>query len=75
MSAKKVSFGTRPAAPKEQAPTPEAWVDQRHAPEGTKRLTLDIAASLHARIKADCARRGVKMVEELRELLEREYPA
>jgi plasmid stability protein len=34
-----------------------------------KRLTIDIPASLHSRIKVSCAQRGVKMADEIRELL------
>lgn len=39
-----------------------------------KRLTLDLSASLHRRIKTSCANRGTSMVEEIRELLESSYP-
>jgi hypothetical protein len=39
-----------------------------------KRLTLDLPASLHTRIKATCAIRGVKMVDEIRQLLEKHFP-
>lgn len=44
-------------------------------PEGEplKRLTLDIPLSLHAAIKTDCARRGVKMIDDIRPLLEAHY--
>lgn len=48
-----------------QPPTPPA--------EPIKRLTIDIPQSLHGRIKAACALRGSKMVDEIRALLEREY--
>ena len=41
--------------------------------EPMKRLTIDVPKSLHTRIKAACALRGSKMVEEIRTLLEREY--
>ena len=74
MSGKKVTFGVRPS-PKEVAPTPEAWVEQRTAPEGKKRLTVDIPASLHARIKSRCAAEGYKMTDRVLEILEREFPA
>ena len=72
MSTKKVAFGVKPA-PREQPPaTADEWVERR-ASEGTKRLTLDIPASLHARIKSACALRGVKMVDEIRALLEERF--
>lgn len=41
--------------------------------EPLKRLTLDIPLSLHAAIKTDCARRGVKMIDDIRPLLEAHY--
>ena len=78
---KKVTFGRA-------APTPRSaddWVsgsgleEAREAPsspepaEPMKRLTIDVPKSLHTRIKAACALRGSKMVDEIRALLEREY--
>ncbi|MFV8239079.1 Uncharacterised protein [Mycobacteroides abscessus subsp. massiliense] len=41
--------------------------------EALARLTLDIPRALHAEIKAQCARRGTKMVSEITELLEARY--
>lgn len=74
---KKVTFGAKPA-PKVDVSEVDAWVERRSAPEDeveeTKRLTLDIPASLHRRIKATCAQRGVKMVDEIRELLAKHFP-
>ncbi|MBN7550241.1 hypothetical protein P5V93_24355 [Mycobacteroides abscessus subsp. abscessus] len=46
---------------------------QKPAEEATARLTLDIPRGLHAEIKAQCARRGTKMVVEITELLEAHY--
>lgn len=72
---KKVAFGVQPAA-KELPPDAEAWVEHRGAEpdEATSRLTLDLPTSLHRRIKATCALRGVKMVDEIRALLEQHFP-
>jgi hypothetical protein len=42
--------------------------------EAMKRFTIDVPATLHTRIKTECARRGLKMADMLRELLEREFP-
>lgn len=42
--------------------------------EAMKRFTIDVPMTLHTRIKTECARRGVKMADMLRELLEREFP-
>ena len=35
-----------------------------------KRFTIDVPATLHTRIKTECARRGIKMADMLRELLD-----
>lgn len=42
--------------------------------EPTKRFTIDVGEGLHRRIKAQCANRGAKMADVIRELLEREFP-
>jgi hypothetical protein len=39
-----------------------------------KRFTIDVPLALHTRIKTECARRGVKMADVLREMLKREFP-
>jgi hypothetical protein len=39
-----------------------------------KRLTIDIPEPLHRRIKVASARRGSKMADEIRRLLEEHYP-
>ena len=86
---KKVAFGPRPAHGTAPAPDPEAWIRDRggvddaaaapapapQAPaEPTKRLTFDIPASLHARVKSGCALEGKKMNEEIIKLLEARWP-
>jgi len=42
--------------------------------EPMKRFTIDVPASLHRRIKAVCAARGLKVSSVLRDLLESEFP-
>lgn len=42
-------------------------------PGAMKRLTIDVPAELHANVKAGCARRGVKMSDAIRDLLERNF--
>ena len=42
--------------------------------EPMKRFTIDVPVGLHRRIKAACARRGLKPSSVLRDLLEREFP-
>jgi predicted DNA binding CopG/RHH family protein len=66
---KKVTFGGKPTA---KAIEPDQWVENRIT-EKTKRLTFDISDSLHRRIKSQCAIKGVKMADEIRELLEKNF--
>lgn len=69
---KKVFFGVKPGAARaDDAAKADEWVNNRV--EATKRLTIDVPASLHARIKSQCALRGVKMADEVRELLEQHF--
>jgi hypothetical protein len=42
--------------------------------ERMKRFTIDVPESLHRRIKAECALRGVKMADYLRQMLESLFP-
>ena len=81
MNAKKIAIGTKPTA-KPAAPAPvDTWVESRtataeageDAPEPMKRLTIDIPESLHREIKAQCAMRGAKIADEVRELLLQKY--
>ncbi len=39
-----------------------------------KRLTFDIAADLHKRIRMSCVERGIDMAEDLRRILAEHYP-
>ena len=69
---KKVSFGVKPSAVQADTAKADEWVNRRDL-EAMKRLTIDVPASLHARIKSQCAIRGVKMVDEVRGLLEKHF--
>ncbi len=69
---KKVAFGVKPSTARVDASKADDWVNNRD-PEAMKRLTIDVPASLHARIKSQCALRGVKMADEVRELLEKHF--
>lgn len=42
-------------------------------PEPMKRLTIDVPENLHRSIKAQCAMRGTKIADEVRELLLQKY--
>ena len=69
---KKVAFGVKPGATRADASKADEWVNNRDT-ETMKRLTIDVPANLHARIKSQCAIRGVKMADEVRELLEEHF--
>ena len=74
MSTKKIAIGTKPTASPAQA-SADAWVESRsnRASEPMKRLTIDVPESLHRTIKAQCAMRGTKIADEVRELLLQKY--
>ncbi len=80
MSGKKVAFTAKPSANNPATANPDAWVEQRQmvaepAPsiDNMKRLTIDIPVWMHQRLKSDCALRGVKMADEIRDILEKRY--
>lgn len=74
---KKVSFGAKPGPKVRNGPaSAENWVDKGSVDgEPTRRFTIDVPESLHRRIKAQCAERGLKMANEVRVLLEKHFPA
>ena len=69
---KKVTINANPTAKKSPPASADQWVESRQS-ESNKRLTIDVPESLHSRIKATCALRGVKMNEAIRELLEAHF--
>jgi ParG len=83
---KTVKFTKRPSASPVAASEADAWVssrgsdvavnaEKRDVPDvPMKRLTIDIPESLHARVKSQCAKRGTKMADEIRALLETHFP-
>ena len=75
MSTKKILIGTKPTVNPEPVAA-DVWVEIRSNgddPEVMKRLTIDVPDSLHRTIKAQCAMRGTKIVDEVRELLLQKY--
>jgi hypothetical protein len=59
-----------------QAETPERAGGAATAPAAAmKRLTIDIPGELHTRVKMQCAARGRKMADEIRDLLEGHFKA
>ena len=75
MSTKKVQIGIKPT----NKPAPavaDVWVESRSSgnePKSMKRLTIDVPESLHRSIKAQCAMRGTKIADEVRDLLLQKY--
>lgn len=59
---KSITIGRKPS---------RLWEAEEQAAERrpTKRLTFDIDAELHLRIRLDCTRRGVNMSDEIRRML------
>jgi hypothetical protein len=49
--------------------------DAAPEPVAMKRLTIDVPVDLHSRIKIACAQRAKIMADEIRRLLEAEFPA
>ncbi len=71
---KKISIGRKPTA-KSAPSTPDEWVSDRSgSDEPMKRLTIDISLSLHQRVKSQCALKGEKMANVVRDLLEKRFP-
>lgn len=75
MSGKKISMGARPTH-KGTVPSADAWVEKRSTavtPEPMRRMTIDLPDHLHRAIKSQCALRGTKMADEVRDLLMKKY--
>jgi hypothetical protein len=80
---KKVTFAPKPTSvPPAHA---DAWVSGAPAEkaeeprmieptEKTKRFTFDVSESLHRRVKAKCAEKGVDMADEMRRILMEHFP-
>ena len=73
---KKVTIAPKPQSGRQAATAdPDEWVrtGRIEEREAMKRLTIDVPASLHTRIKVQCAERGVKIADEVRALLEQHF--
>ncbi len=68
-----VNWGKKPADKRSVAPVDLDSIVRGKAVQ-IRRLNLNIPASLHARIKAQCALEGRDMTEALIEILETRYP-
>lgn len=80
---KKVTIGPRPSIAAAPAAEADAWVgagaekaaEPRAVDVKMKRLTIDIPEGLHRAIKSQCAMRGTKIADEVRDLLIQKYDA
>jgi hypothetical protein len=70
---KKVSFSPKPAGSAARL-SPDDWIGDKDAGQLMKRLTIDVPLDLHKRIKTQCAERGTKMADAVRDLLEKQFP-
>jgi len=75
---KKTTFTPKPSAATSASPLDD-FVGLAPSPKATgeklKRFTFDVTPSLHRRVKAGCAARGLEMADLMREFLEREFPS
>lgn len=58
----------------EPQPTPPPEPETPALKVPMKRLTFDIDAALHRRIRISCVERGIDMAEDLRRILAEHYP-
>jgi hypothetical protein len=78
---KKIDFAAKPRTREGQG-NADAWVENRLTDsakatavrERTKRLTIDVPASLHKRIKSQCAAADEVMADAIRDMLEQRFP-
>lgn len=70
---KKVTIASKPQASATRKAADD-WVKATQATaEPNKRLTVDVPLPLHTRIKTQCAMRGEKMADVIRDLLEQHF--
>jgi hypothetical protein len=76
---KKVTFKPKPTSA--VPANADEWVSgenpkakKQEEEEPKKRFTFDVPESLHKRVKAGCAIRGVEMSDLMREFLKKEFP-
>jgi hypothetical protein len=76
---KKTIIAPKPSASSSAAIDSDAWVSGGGQPvpptgERMKRFTFDVPESLHRRVKATCAARGKDMADEMRRILQEQFP-
>ena len=70
---KKVTIASKPQASANRKPLTTGSKRARPLTEPIKRLTVDVSLPLHTRIKTQCAMKGDKMADVIRELLEKQF--
>ncbi len=76
---KTVAF-KKPAPKPAEVELAQRWVEARETPKAVpandvmKRFTIDVSEDLHKRIKMECAARGSKMADVIRDMLESAFP-
>ena len=79
---KKTLIAPKPSQPAKTSLDTEAWVSggsqsittAATGGERMKRFTFDVPESLHRRVKAACAARGKDMADEMRRILQEQFP-
>ena len=86
MSQKRTGLGSRPSRPTATVDA-DKWVESRvvettaHQPEQAeppeqpkKKLIIELPHEMHSRFKSQCAERGVKMSDIVRDMINKEFP-
>ena len=75
---KKTIIAPKPLASSSAAINPNAWVTGSQPLTATgermKRFTFDVPENLHRRVKTTCAARGKDMADEMRRILQEQFP-
>lgn len=71
---KDVSFHGRPPSKDSKAATAFASLKLKPPQEKNKRLTIDIPASLHRRMKLQCVEEELAIADVVRTFLEKRFP-
>ena len=73
------TIGLRPMRPTATVGA-DKWVESRtielatEEPVKMKPLVINVPEEMHVRLKSECAKRGVKMSDVIRDLINKEFP-
>lgn len=73
------TIGLRPTRPTATVGA-DKWVESRtielatEEPVKMKPLVINVPEEMHVRLKSECAKRGVKMSDVIRDLINQEFP-